>query len=399
MPECQIPRKSKGTNPPFRIAMILPGLGRVRRGAETAYIEAAKALVHNHGVEVDLFGGALLDIPGVKTHSIAHMSREKVPFVPGIPLARNSYQIEEASFILNLALSGLYRPSLYDAVLHSGFPYTNWFLRCGRRPKTQALVYWAQNGDWACHTKSSEYRFFKCDGLVCINPEQRDRNQERWPTCLVPNGVDTNFFHPKADGSPEKPSAWPRAKKVIMMASALVPTKRVDLAIKAVAGLEDVALVVAGDGPLRQELALLGETLMPGRLFLAGSQSAETLKDWYASADLFLHTAREEPFGIVYLEAMASGLSIVHPEEATPKWIMGDAGKPVEVTDSALLEKTLKESLFGNTFAFDRIRARNRAEEGWSWTTQTGKLLTFLRDLSDKKATRTRAAKFQGVLS
>lgn len=40
----------------LRVAFVLPGLGRVQRGAETAFIEVARAMAEFPDVEVELFG-------------------------------------------------------------------------------------------------------------------------------------------------------------------------------------------------------------------------------------------------------------------------------------------------------------------------------------------------------
>ncbi len=44
-------------------------------------------------------------------------------------------------------------------------------------------------------------------------------------------------------------------------------------------------------------------------IFQRGLQS--NIQDWYHKSDIYLHTAYYEPFGLVFLEAMAAGLPIV----------------------------------------------------------------------------------------
>lgn len=48
---------------------------------------------------------------------------------------------------------------------------------------------------------------------------------------------------------------------------------------------------------------------LENNIFLQGIQT--NVQDWYKSSDIYLHTAYYEPFGLVFLEAMASGLPIV----------------------------------------------------------------------------------------
>jgi glycosyltransferase involved in cell wall biosynthesis len=69
---------------------------------------------------------------------------------------------------------------------------------------------------------------------------------------------------------------------------------------------KDFEMVIVGDGHARQEL----ETLMPGAHFL-GYQSGKPLTESFASADIFAFPSTTETFGLVTLEAMASGLAPV----------------------------------------------------------------------------------------
>jgi glycosyltransferase involved in cell wall biosynthesis len=61
----------------------------------------------------------------------------------------------------------------------------------------------------------------------------------------------------------------------------------------------------------------------------------------YQVADVYAHAATREPFGIVFLEAMASGLPLVgHPWDVT-RWILGEAGETVDMTVPGALREVL----------------------------------------------------------
>jgi glycosyltransferase involved in cell wall biosynthesis len=73
---------------------------------------------------------------------------------------------------------------------------------------------------------------------------------------------------------------------------------------------DDALFVMAGDGPVREELA----AMMPGALFL-GQLDGSALSAAYASSDLFVFPSTTETFGNVTLEAMASGIPPVCARE------------------------------------------------------------------------------------
>jgi glycosyltransferase involved in cell wall biosynthesis len=74
---------------------------------------------------------------------------------------------------------------------------------------------------------------------------------------------------------------------------------------------DDVHLWIAGDGPARAELERLADRLAPGRARFLGYVPYPELPPLYAAADLFVHPAREERWGVSVAEALACGLPVV----------------------------------------------------------------------------------------
>jgi glycosyltransferase involved in cell wall biosynthesis len=110
--------------------------------------------------------------------------------------------------------------------------------------------------------------------------------------------VDTNFFHPDA-APPER---------FALVVSALVPYKRVDVAIAA-CRLANVPLKIAGDGPERESLARAAAAA-GATVELLGRVSNEELRALYRRAAVTLLPG-EEDFGIAPLEAQACGRPVV----------------------------------------------------------------------------------------
>ena len=126
---------------------------------------------------------------------------------------------------------------------------------------------------------------------------------------------------------------------------------------KSIAAFLDLDLpghkVVVGGGPQLEEL----KARYPGVLF-TGKKTGEDLAECYASADVFVFPSRTDTFGLVLLEAMASGL----PVAAFP--VTG----PVDVVTpgtTGVLSDNLREAALA-ALALDRARVRARATEfGW----------------------------------
>ena len=77
--------------------------------------------------------------------------------------------------------------------------------------------------------------------------------------------------------------------------------------------------VIVGDGPDLKRL----RTTYPDAIFL-GAKTGEELANVYASADVFVFPSRTDTFGIVLLEALASGLPVAAFPVTGPIDVLGD---------------------------------------------------------------------------
>lgn len=322
----------------MRILFALPGLHKYDRGAENAFIAVACELATG-GDEVTLIGsGSARPQEPYKFLHAASIGREAFAQFPSLPVLRNDTAYEELTFAPSLLR--LYRPGDYDLTVTCSYPFTNWILRRaaphGRRPPH---VFVTQNGDWPAQSKRSEYKYFNCEGLVCTNPDFYERNRTRWPSKLIPNGIDCARFAP---GIAERAKfGLPENRLVILMVSALIPSKRVEAGIDAVRQIPNAHLVIAGNGPLRSAVETEARQKLSGRFTLL-SVPAEAMPALYRSTDVFLHLSKEELFGNVYLEAMASGLPVVGHDSARVRWIVGDDELLLDTDDADGIGRAIK---------------------------------------------------------
>jgi glycosyltransferase involved in cell wall biosynthesis len=109
-------------------------------------------------------------------------------------------------------------------------------------------------------------------------------------------GVDLALFHPRPRGD----SPYPRP--VLLYVGRVSYEKGVEDFLRLrTAGTK----LVVGDGPARADLA----GRYPDAVFL-GYRTGEALAECYAAADLFVFPSRTDTFGVVLIEALASGLPV-----------------------------------------------------------------------------------------
>jgi alpha-1,6-mannosyltransferase len=140
---------------------------------------------------------------------------------------------------------------------------------------------------------------------------------------VLPLGVDAVTFTPSHRSDALRDSLLTRmggttTSVLVVFAGRLSPEKHVDDLLPAVHAAVrrgvDVRLVIAGDGPARDEIEHAAAAFLRGRCLVLGHLgSRRELAQLLASADVFLHPNPQEPFGIGPLEAMASGTPVVLP--------------------------------------------------------------------------------------
>lgn len=106
--------------------------------------------------------------------------------------------------------------------------------------------------------------------------------------------------------------------------------------------------IVVGDGPERARL----QRLYPQAVFM-GKLQGEALAEIYASADVFVFPSRTDTFGLVLLEALASGLPVAAFPSPGPSDVLTDARVGVLSKDleSALVQALKLKPLHCREFA------------------------------------------------
>jgi glycosyltransferase involved in cell wall biosynthesis len=136
---------------------------------------------------------------------------------------------------------------------------------------------------------------------------------------LWPRGVDTGHFHPR-------PVDLGLPRPVFLCVGRVAVEKNLEAFLDL--DLPGTKLIV-GDGPALMALA----ARYPQAVFL-GARQGEALAEAYAGADVFVFPSRTDTFGLVLLEALASGLPVAAFPVTGPRDVIGAA--PVGVLNEDL---------------------------------------------------------------
>jgi len=176
---------------------------------------------------------------------------------------------------------------------------------------------------------------------------------------VVPFGIETERFAPTPETlarAAELRAAHTRP--VVLFVGRLIYYKGADVLVRAMAGV-DADLVMIGRGPLEAELLALARAGgVADRVTIVPPVDDVELAAWYRAADVFAlpSVARSEAYGLVQLEAHASGTPVVCTDLPTGvPWVNvhGETGLVVPVGDAAALGAALTRIL-----GDDALRAR-----------------------------------------
>jgi N-acetyl-alpha-D-glucosaminyl L-malate synthase BshA len=147
------------------------------------------------------------------------------------------------------------------------------------------------------YLRQETHRAFECDKLDIR---------------VVPNFVDPEIYKPGRDDCHLRALA-PHGEKIVMHISNFRKVKRVDDVVRIFAEIRrevESRLVFIGDGPERAaatelagSLGVLDDIVFLGKL--------ESVAELISCADLFLLPSEQESFGLVALEALASGVPVI----------------------------------------------------------------------------------------
>jgi glycosyltransferase involved in cell wall biosynthesis len=216
--------------------------------------------------------------------------------------------------------------------------------------------------------------------IVCVSGALAEQTAQHLPAALrdrlrvVPNGVDTTRFSPRAD-----PARADRLRVVFV--GRMIRDKGADVLLDAVARLarDDIELTMVGSqnfdagatpSPYERDLAARAAEL-GGRVRLLPFTPRAEVAEVYRQADVVVVPSRwAEPFALTVMEGMASGVPVVASAIGGIPEVMGDAGVLVRPDDPADLAAAL-EALADDEALRRRIGRTCRkwaVAHDWAWS-------------------------------
>ncbi len=381
-------------------AVSAPGPGSLRiaalvstyppyRAGQGNVCQAQAAGLSARGHDVTVFTAAQGDAtrepgPPVVERRRPVLSLGNAPLLPGLGALRGYDVIHlHQPFIFGAELAAL-------GALASRTPVVSSFHNELRGDGVKGALFSAYNatGLRFALRRSARIAVLSTDHAAAVPPLAAQLRRRPQAIDEVPNGVDAQRFNP-GSGAHIRARHGIAADAFVAMVCASLDLahqyKRVDLAIKATAALSgerDVHLLVVGDGALRPGLVSMATALgIADRVTFAGELDAE-LPDHYRACDVLVQPSEWEAFGLVQIEAMATGKPVIVTSVAGARVVSvdGQHGLHVRPGDGADLLRALRAIAGLEPSARDAMGERGRARvlERYTWERSVDALETSL---------------------
>jgi glycosyltransferase involved in cell wall biosynthesis len=206
---------------------------------------------------------------------------------------------------------------------------------------------------------------------------------------LIYNGVDITMFHPSLDGRKIRDQYDLHGRFVIFTARHHRCVYGLEYLIRSAPIVlkrrNDVAYIIAGDGPLRPHLINLARTLgVEKHIIFTGYIPRDQLPHYYAASDVVVVPSLQEGWGLVATEAMATGKPVIGTKVGgIPDQIIdGYNGFLVPPRDPEAIARKILELLENPEKAKEMgKKARQLAEEKFDIEIRVKKIVTLYKEL------------------
>jgi glycosyltransferase involved in cell wall biosynthesis len=204
--------------------------------------------------------------------------------------------------------------------------------------------------------------FFKC---ITLNSREMEREYARYPAPYrsrmkhVPHGFDDKSLDLSKDNARQQ-FELPPDRVLLGCAARLHPHKRLDAAIRLLAGEPSWHLALAGQGADAGRLRLLADELkVSDRVHFIGEIPPRRMADFLACLDVFVFPTQAETFGLAAVEAANAGVPSVVNDLPVLREVLSFEGRPtalfVDASDDAKLSAAVS-TILTNRALSDELR-------------------------------------------
>lgn len=423
----------------LRIAVLsvhtcpLAMLGGKKTGGMNVYVRDLSRELGRRGIQVDVFTRSQDDCVPPVSHDLGFGGRViHIPAGPQQPIPLNEIGDYLDEFLDGVLAFAEAEQAHYD-LIHSHYWLSGlvagrlrdcWQMTEGRRVPIVHMFHTlghmknriAQNeGDRAAPQRiAGEHEVLGlADRIVVSTPaEQAQLNwlygADMSKVVVIPPGVDLERFQPVARPVAKQIVGIPQEDRNILFAGRIERLKGIDTLLRAIALIQErqpaavanVSVSIIGGDPwsddLDEEMARL-QALRQGLAIhdlvtFLGSKDQEILPYYYAAAEMVIVPSHYESFGLVALEAMATGTPVIASEVGGLAFLVrdGETGFHVPSRDpEALAEKIY--TLLSDQVCLKQMGLNAMAHAGnYAWPLIAERIMALYAELVPQPAPRTR---------
>lgn len=205
---------------------------------------------------------------------------------------------------------------------------------------------------------------------------------------LMHNGYDERLFYPRNVTRKEVLARYGidhEPPALVSFVGKLAHFKGIDVLMRAAVLYEKkipgAITLIVGQGQLRGELEAQVKALGLNGVHFLGHQTQDAVADIYSVADVSTVPSRQEPFGLVAIEALACGTPVVGTNGGgLPDFIDDRVGKLVPLEDATALGETIAHEIQSSSKKTKGPYAAAYAREGFSWRVPVAKMLAIFEE-------------------
>ena len=203
----------------------------------------------------------------------------------------------------------------------------------------------------------------RADMITVTSPQYKEGSAPLQPFSdkvrIVPNGIDDTKLMPISQEEQQAICDMYQGKKIVLFVGRHIPYKGLSYLIEAEKHIKsDCVIVIAGDGPLTQQLK---DSCHSERVFFVGKLSDEMLKRYYYASSVFAFPSitKNEAFGMALAEAMycnTPAVTFTIPGSGV-NWVNLDGVTGIEVPNGDVeafaeaIDKLLTDEKLSKTYA------------------------------------------------